>query len=45
MEDLPGTEQPEREQSKSWLTGRFVRAGILGLLIGGVVIIFSHIGH
>ncbi len=35
----------ESDNPKPGLPWRLVRAGVIGLLIGGVVILFSHLGH
>jgi hypothetical protein len=35
----------DSEDPKARFRARIVRAGIIGLLIGGVVVIFSHMMH
>lgn len=35
----------DAEDPKARMRWRLARAGIIGLLIGGVVVIFSHMSH
>lgn len=43
MSDESG--QDDDQDGKALLRWRLARAGIIGLLIGAVVILFSHLGH